>query len=412
MATTLKEIGLSPVARHRRARVVHATWDVFQALCVAAVSLYLFAKQRSVSLKACAWGHGVNASLSVSAADSCTALGELVPAIWREAAADPVEAGCAWFTNFFLISMCGNSPVAWAAALTFASTDETSFAAFRDGVVARWGDPYDGYSGYVFGLYCFACFVVPFIVYGLMLLPLEIWSPMREAAAAYKIQPQKRIDTSRICSVVFTSLLKLVLLGLPYIMAIANVSITSRGERGVRMEGPLPPYSERAWMLLAHLVVNEVLFFYSHWALHKGSLYRLIHKKHHEFTAPFALAALHAHPVELVVADLIPFTAGFLIFRPHIFFVFMWIVGACLGTQTHHSGYRLPWIADFDEQPDFHDFHHMRFNCCYGNIGWLDALHGTAGAYHEFYRAKKAAREEEQALWTAHAAEIEKLKAQ
>ena len=54
------------------------------------------------------------------------------------------------------------------------------------------------------------------------------------------------------------------------------------------------------------------------------------------------------------------------------------IVGACLGTQTHHSGYRLPWIAGFDEQPEFHDFHHMRFNCCYGNIGWLDALHGTA----------------------------------
>ena len=187
--------------------------------------------------------------------------------------------------------------------------------------------------------------------------------------------------------------------------------------------------------------------------------------QHHEFTAPFALAALYAHPIEFVVADLIPFTAGFVLFRPHIFFVFMsaaspptphptpprpplapsprrslfatplpissavpspaahhsspssprWIIGACLGTQTHHSGYRLPWIAGcdhaarprlrrrsfcaalpapcdawpssralrtlsarFDQQPDFHDFHHMRFNCCYGNIGWCDALHGGA----------------------------------
>jgi sterol desaturase/sphingolipid hydroxylase (fatty acid hydroxylase superfamily) len=84
--------------------------------------------------------------------------------------------------------------------------------------------------------------------------------------------------------------------------AIIGVSVWSKGTQGVRLTGSIPPYSERAWMFGAHLLVNEILFFYAHWAMHKGSLYKMFHKKHHEFTAPFALAALYCHPVEFIVA--------------------------------------------------------------------------------------------------------------
>ena len=47
---------------------------------------------------------------------------------------------------------------------------------------------------------------------------------------------------------------------------------------------------------------------------------------------------------------------------------------AVLGTQTHHCGYRWPWTPGFDHQPDFHDFHHEKFNTNYGLTGWCDAL--------------------------------------
>ena len=59
--------------------------------------------------------------------------------------------------------------------------------------------------------------------------------------------------------------------------------------------------------------------------------------------------------------------------------------------------------------------HHLtatRFNCCYGNIGWFDILHGTDTTYREHWRKKAEERAQAQAQWEAKVAELRSLSAQ
>ena len=49
------------------------------------------------------------------------------------------------------------------------------------------------------------------------------------------------------------------------------------------------------------VVVVEVWFYFTHYALHHPALYSKIHKLHHRFKAPVAVASMYAHPIEFAV---------------------------------------------------------------------------------------------------------------
>merc|ERR1712046_321287 len=106
-------------------------------------------------------------------------------------------------------------------------------------------------------------------------------------------------------------------------------------------------------------------------------LYANVHKQHHENKVPLALAAIYCHPLEFLVSDIFPLGFGMIAFNVHVYTGVVWTCYAVMVTQTHHSGVRWPWIDRLTAQPNFHDYHHEKFNVNYGAMGWLDDLHGT-----------------------------------
>jgi fatty acid hydroxylase domain-containing protein 2 len=125
-----------------------------------------------------------------------------------------------------------------------------------------------------------------------------------------------------------------------------------------------------------------------------------VHKQHHLFTAPVALAAVYAHPFEVATSNVLPLVLGPLLLRAHLFTVVVWYTFAILGVQVHHCGYELfprQRIGFPVQQPEFHDWHHQHGGGApgggnYGTLGIFDWLHGTDRKWRQERKGAKAAQ--------------------
>ncbi|KAJ3034017.1 C-4 sterol methyl oxidase [Rhizophlyctis rosea] len=170
------------------------------------------------------------------------------------------------------------------------------------------------------------------------------------------------------------------------------------------LEVPFPTLSTIALSCLFCMIAEDTYHYFAHRLLHYGSLYKNIHKLHHEYSAPFGLAAEYAHPIEVLFTGMGFFVGPAILLLcgvdMHVMTMAAWLAVRLVTVVDVHSGYDFPWsirnVLPFWGGSDFHDYHHMAFVGNYSStFRWWDWIFGTDAGYNnwkkrEAEKSKKA----------------------
>ncbi|XP_063303915.1 fatty acid hydroxylase domain-containing protein 2-like [Pelobates fuscus] len=238
---------------------------------------------------------------------------------------------------------------------------------------SQWGKLHDYFGGNELALFSLGAMVIPslsFWMYNAVLMIIDL-TGKPNFITRYRIQIEKNdpVDSAKLRHAVITVLLNQLLISFPMVL----LMYPFMKSRGNPCGTELPTFH---WVLLelaVFVLVEEILFYYSHRLVHHPSLYKHVHKKHHEWTAPVGVVSLYAHPLEHILSNMLPPMVGPMLMGSHVATIMLWFCLALVSTTISHCGYHLPFLPS----PEFHDFHHLKFNQCYGVLGVLDRLHGT-----------------------------------
>lgn len=193
---------------------------------------------------------------------------------------------------------------------------------------------------------------------------------------AFKMQPKKKLieDSGRLSKAVWV-VLRNQLVGFLLSVLMYYPAVVWRGMSMKAADLPTP--LEALAHFAIYQVVEETMFYYSHRLLHTPRFYYL-HKQHHEWTSPISITATYCSVVEHLMSNLLPVMAGPFICGSHMLLMYAWIMLAISVTLHSHAGFHFPFLS---LSPEYHDYHHLKYDCNYGVLGVLDWFHGTNGDF-------------------------------
>ena len=174
-----------------------------------------------------------------------------------------------------------------------------------------------------------------------------------------KLQPKQHLSSRELVDVFLLSAFNMVVVA-PYMCCPLFELLWDYLHPDQRLSVSSPFEWKRELAILPfNMLVNEVTFYGAHYALHQPFLYRTIHKVHHRFHAPTAMAAAYAHPLEFIFGNVLCIGLGPILSNAHPYAAFAWFSAAMLSTCKGHSGYNVLNAAT-------HDAHHQYTTYNYG----------------------------------------------
>ncbi|KAH7077778.1 fatty acid hydroxylase superfamily-domain-containing protein [Paraphoma chrysanthemicola] len=169
---------------------------------------------------------------------------------------------------------------------------------------------------------------------------------------------------------------------------------------GLETSVPFPSPWKMAYQIAIFFVLEDAWHYWVHRAMHASSfLYKNIHKIHHQYSAPFGLAAEYASPIEVMVLGFgtvgCPIVWCAITKDLHILTMYAWIVLRVFQAVDAHSGYEFPWslhhFLPVWAGSEHHDVHHEKFIGNYASsFRWWDFVLDTeAGAEASKRRREK-----------------------
>lgn len=120
-------------------------------------------------------------------------------------------------------------------------------------------------------------------------------------------------------------------------------------------------------------IITEIWFYHIHLMLHSPQIYKMFHKRHHEYNHPFSLTAMYCTWYEAIICNLLAVSLGPILLTLPPPYLYIWFGLVALNSTFTHSGYKLGWLIDGS-----HDLHHSStFSSNYGTLTILDRIYGT-----------------------------------